>query len=76
MRRVFWLALGLGAGSTAAVLASRWVRRQRERLVPANLVPQAGEVLKDTARLLGEAVREFRRGMSAKEAELRASVSD
>jgi len=32
MRRIFWLAMGLGAGVTAAVMVSRWTRRQAERL--------------------------------------------
>ena len=76
MKKVFWLALGLGAGSTAAILASRWMRRQRQRLVPASLGPQAGEALRDLARLLGEAVSEFRRGMSDKEAEVRGAMPD
>ncbi len=74
MKRVFWLALGLGAGSTVAVLASRWMKRQRQRIVPANLGPQAGEALRDLARLLGEAVAEFRKGMSDKEAEVRGAM--
>lgn len=74
MKRLFWLALGLGAGSTAAVLAGRWMRRQRDRFAPANVVSQAGEVVRDLSRLLGEAVREFRKGMSEKEAEVRSSL--
>ena len=74
MKRLFWVALGLGAGSTAAVLAGRWMRRQRQRLAPSNVVSQAGEVVRDLSRLLGEAVREFRKVMSDKAMELRSSL--
>ncbi|HXF57775.1 MAG TPA: hypothetical protein VNO34_09470 [Actinomycetota bacterium] len=74
MRRLFWLAVGLGAGATAAVLAARWARRQTERMAPANLAARAGEVLRDVGTLLEEAAREFRAGMAEKEAEVRAAL--
>ena len=74
MKRLFWLALGLGAGTTAAVLAGRWMRRQRQRLAPSSLISQADEVARELSRLLGEEVREFRKGMSDKETELRSTL--
>jgi hypothetical protein len=76
MRRVFWVALGLGAGATAAVLAARWGRRQRRRLAPANLGRQAGNVVKDLRSLVGEAAKDFRNGMAEREAEIRGSLGD
>ena len=47
MRRTFWLAMGLGAGATGAVMASRWVRRQARRMAPPNLARQFGRTVQD-----------------------------
>jgi hypothetical protein len=76
MRRIFWLAVGLGAGATTAVMAGRWVRRQARALAPASLAHNAGRTMRDTASLLGQAGREFREGMAEREAEVRASLGD
>jgi hypothetical protein len=74
VRRIFWLALGLGAGATAAILAARWAQRQTQRMAPANLAKQAGGVAKDVGSLVREALAEFRAGMAEKEAEIRAQL--
>lgn len=74
MRRIFWLAMGLGAGATAALLMARWTRRQAERISPPNLARQAGETIQDVGSLVADAVTEFRRGMSEKESEIRMSL--
>ncbi|HYT78372.1 MAG TPA: hypothetical protein VEQ37_03790 [Actinomycetota bacterium] len=76
MRRIFWLALGLGAGATGAVLAARWFERQTRRMAPANLARQAGGTVKDLSSLIGEAVREFRQGMIEKESEVRSTLGE
>jgi DNA-binding IclR family transcriptional regulator len=76
VRRIFWLALGLGAGATGAVLAARWFERQTRRMAPANLVRQAGGTVRDLTSLVAEAVREFRHGIAEKEAEVRSSLGD
>jgi hypothetical protein len=76
MRRIFWLAMGLGAGVTTAVMVSRWARRQAERMAPPNLARQAGETVRDVGSLVGEALSEFRRGMAEKESEVRASLGE
>lgn len=76
MRRIFWLAMGLGAGVTAAVMVSRWARRQAERMAPPNLARQAGETFRDVGSLVTEALTEFRKGMTEKESEVRASLGD
>ena len=73
MRRVFWLAMGLGAGATAAVLAGRWARRQAERMAPQNLAKRAGHRIQEMGGVVAEAGREFSRAMSEREAELRRS---
>ncbi len=69
MKRVFWF----GVGATAAVLATRWVKKQRARLSPANMGAQAGEAVRDFRRLLRESLEEGRRAAEEKEAELRGS---
>jgi hypothetical protein len=74
MRRIFWLAVGLGAGATAAIMMARWTRRQAERMAPPHLAHQAGEAFRDLGSLVTEAFTEFRKGMAEKEAEVRASL--
>jgi hypothetical protein len=76
VRRVFWLAVGLGAGATTAVLVSRWMKEQRQRLAPANLGKQAMGGLSSLGDRVNEAVREFRRGAAEKEAEIKASLPE
>lgn len=74
MRRIFWLAAGLGAGATVALAATRWVRRQADRVAPATIARQAGSAARDLSALLAQASAEFRAGMADKEAEVRASL--
>ena len=75
MRRIFWLALGLGAGAAASVVASRWARQQARRVAPANLARQMGAGVRDLGSLLQLAAREFRQGAAEKEAEVRSALS-
>jgi hypothetical protein len=75
VRRIFWLAVGLGAGATAVVMINRWVRQQAERMAPANIGRQAGQAVVDLGKLVSGALAEFRTGMTEKEAEIRASLS-
>ena len=74
MRRLFWTAVGLGAGVTAAVLVSRWMRKQSERMAPANMGRQVQGTFRDLGQLVREALDEGRRGMAEKEAEIRAQL--
>lgn len=76
MRRVFWLAVGLGAGVTVGFMATRWARQKSQQLAPANLAQQALEALSDVGRLLREAATEFRAGMTEREAEIRATLGE
>lgn len=71
MRRLFWV----GVGVTAAVLATRWVREQRAKYGPSNLVDRLGEGARDVGRLVAVSLTEGRKAMTQKEAEIRASLS-
>ncbi len=75
MRRMFWTALGLGAGVSGAVMFSRWIRRQRARLAPANIGAQVAGGARDLAGLFREAIHEGRVGMAEKEREIRAAAA-
>jgi hypothetical protein len=74
VRRLFWLAMGLGAGATMAVLAARRVRRASEAVAPANLAKQAQQALSDMGQLIRESLDAGRRAMTEKEAEVRAAL--
>jgi hypothetical protein len=74
VRRGFWVAVGLGAGVTAAILVSRWMRRQSQRMAPANIGQQLGDTARGLGQLAREAMEEWRRGAAEKEAEIRAQL--
>jgi hypothetical protein len=74
MRRGFWVALGLGAGATGAIIASRWARRQEDRVKPATLAREAKGGLLDLSKLVAESLEEGRRAMDERERELRAEL--
>jgi hypothetical protein len=79
MRRLFWLAAGLGAGISGTLLLSRWLQRQAERFAPPNLARQAGQALTsaggDVSGKVTTFVQAFREGMAEREAEIRSSDS-
>jgi hypothetical protein len=72
VRRAFWISLGLGAGATGALVASRWTRKQVERAKPKAIVREAKGGLLDLSRLLAESLEEGKQARDAREAELRA----
>lgn len=71
MRRLFWLAFGLGAGAAGAVLASRWTRRQADRVRPRTIAREARGGLLDLSKLVAESIEEGRRAMDERERQLR-----
>jgi hypothetical protein len=71
VRRGFWVALGLGAGATGAVIASKWARRQARRVAPATLAREAKGGLLDLGKLVSESIAEGRQAMEERERELR-----
>ncbi len=74
MKRGFWVALGLGAGATGAVLASRWARRQARRVAPATIAREAKGGVLDFSKLVSESIQEGKRAMEEREAELRCDA--
>ena len=72
MRRLFWLALGLGFGAVSAVAATRWTRRQMEKAKPTTIAREARGGLLDLSKLVAESMEEGKRAADARERELRA----
>ena len=75
MRRGFWVALGLGAGATGAVMASRWTRKQARRVAPATIAREAKGGLLELSKLVSESLAEGKRAMDERERELRGEGS-
>jgi hypothetical protein len=73
VRRGFWVALGLGAGVAGAIMSMRFLRKQTQRVAPANLAREAKGGIMDVARLFSESIAEGKRAMADKEAEIHAS---
>jgi hypothetical protein len=71
MRRIFWLALGLGAGAAGAVMSMRFLKKQSKRVAPATLAREAKGGIMDVAKLFSESIAEGKRAMAEKEDELR-----
>jgi hypothetical protein len=76
IRRGFWVAVGLGAGATTAVIASRWTRKQANRVAPATLAREAKGGVLDLGKLVSESIAEGRKAMEDRERELRSAVPD
>lgn len=76
MRRLFWVALGLGAGAAGAIIASRFVRRQAAKVAPANLAREARGSMLDLARLVSESINQGKVAMQERELELRSELED
>jgi hypothetical protein len=71
VKRGFWVALGLGAGATGAILASRWTRKQATRVAPQTIAREAKGGLMDLSKLVSESIQEGKRAMDERESELR-----
>ena len=74
MRRLFWVALGLGAGAASAILATRFVRKQTAKVAPANLAREARGGMMDLARLVSDSLAEGKAAMHQKEDQLRGGM--
>ncbi len=74
MRRLFWVALGLGAGVAGAVMTRRFLRTQAAKVAPANLTREARGGLMDLAKLFNESIAEGRQAMREREEELRSGL--
>ena len=76
MRRLFWLALGLGAGAAGAIMTARFARRQMDKVVPSTLAREARGGLLDLSRRVSESIEEGRRAMQDKEEQLRTESGE
>jgi hypothetical protein len=76
VRRLFWLALGLGAGAAGAIMTARFARRQMDKVAPSTLARQARGGLLDLSRRVSESMEEGRRAMQEKEEELRGESGE
>jgi hypothetical protein len=71
VKRGFWVGLGLGAGATGAVIASRWTKKQAKKVAPAALAREARGGLFELSKLMSESIAEGKRAMADRERELR-----
>ena len=76
MRRLFWVALGLGAGVASAIIGTRFVRKQTAKVAPANLAREARGSMMDLARLVSESINEGKVAMQDREVELRSELEE
>ena len=76
MKRIFWLALGLGAGAAGAIMTARFARRQMDKVAPSTIAREARGGLLDLSRRVSESMEEGRRAMQEKEEELRGGSGE
>ncbi len=76
MRRLFWVALGLGAGAAGAVLTTRFARKQMQKVAPSTIAREARGGLLELTKLVSESIAEGRRAMERAEAEARGQLAD
>ncbi len=71
MRRLFWLAAGLGAGAVGVILASRFAKRQARKVAPTTIARETRDGLLDLSRRVSESIAEGKRAMDEREREIR-----
>ena len=76
MKRLFWLALGLGAGAAGAIMTARFARRQMDKVAPSTLAREARGGLLDLSRRVSESIDEGRRAMQEKDEQLRSESGE
>jgi len=76
VKRLFWLALGLGAGAAGAIMTARFARRQMDKVAPSTLAREARGGLLDLSRRVSESIDEGRRAMQEKEDQLRSESGE
>jgi hypothetical protein len=76
VKRLFWLALGLGAGAAGAIMTARFARRQMNKVAPSTLAREARGGLLDLSRRVSESIDEGRRAMQEKEEQLRSESGE
>jgi len=74
MKRGFWLSAGLAAGATGAVLASRWAKRQAQKMSPVYIAKEMQHELVDLSKRVASSVAEGKRAMEEREREIRGEI--
>ena len=74
MRRLFWLAAGLGAGAVGALVASRFAKRQMSKVAPTTIARGARGGLLDLSKRISESLAEGKRAMDDREREVRREL--
>jgi hypothetical protein len=74
VKRAFWVALGLGAGATGAVITTRWAKKQAGKVAPTTIAREAKGGILELGKLVSESIAEGRKAMEEREEELRAEV--
>jgi hypothetical protein len=64
----------LAAGATTAVLASRWMKKQAERMAPTNVARTARDDVMDFSKRVAESVAEGKRAMAEAERDIRSDL--
>jgi len=76
VRRLFWLALGLGAGAAGAVLTTRFAKKQMQKVAPSTIAREARGGLLQLSKLVSESLAEGKRAMEQAESEARSSITE
>jgi sensor histidine kinase regulating citrate/malate metabolism len=76
VRRLFWLALGLGAGAAGAVLTTRFAKKQMQKVAPSTIAREARGGLLELSKLVSESIAEGKRAMQEAESEARSFPSE
>jgi sensor histidine kinase regulating citrate/malate metabolism len=76
VRRLFWLALGLGAGAAGAVLTTRFAKKQMQKVAPSTIAREARGGLLELSKLVSESIAEGKRAMREAEPEARSFPSE
>jgi sensor histidine kinase regulating citrate/malate metabolism len=76
VRRLFWLALGLGAGAAGAVLTTRFAKKQMQKVAPSTIAREARGGLLELSKLVSESIAEGKRAMREAESEARSFPSE
>ena len=74
IRRLFWVALGLGMGLGMSFWFVRFLRETVARYAPERLSADLAAAVRALGRDVADVVREGREDMRAREAELRARL--
>jgi hypothetical protein len=74
MKRTFWLTAGLAAGATSAVLASRWVKKQTERMAPTHIAKGMQGELLGLSKRVADSIAEGKAAMEEREREMQTEI--